>query len=480
MFSPTDSLLTDLHDIDNYKYYKSSDEEQEDDEYDEDGNYAGVYGTRRKQKAANKDSQIYGNVWDNNDEDGGRAQRRGNFSLRTTTAYNHNPNFYNLIGLGRKAEPKYTTGLNFVKKETIVNTADKETMVKAGIKSTPKPEVVEEAERKAKFKKLQNQAPVNFGKGGSKQAADEAQDGRRLKHEEQKYQRYGKGFKMMKMMGFTADQHIEIVHAVKREEGQGLGVKKERPISNKKVKWDDQRDGAKSKQNNEQKSTQPKQPPKPQDKDFLQFLMKTSKETAGIKTERRKQQDDDFTANNLLNKQRMFKDMKIIDETGGQAEALFLKNQNYGSIPGNSLAPLVDKFSRIRLNGYIIDTSMEDMRKGFLTADRVESKPVLTRRGRVLQKYNNQKELMKSQLLSCVNKKSYCDSLLVAMTKELETLNEAIQQDESSIQQLREYHESVKKIVSDAKDSNTLIDTFKKLYSTVRRNLEEGKRASRH
>mmetsp|Transcript_38941 Transcript_38941/g.44528 ORF Transcript_38941/g.44528 Transcript_38941/m.44528 type:complete len:83 (-) Transcript_38941:16-264(-) len=46
-----------------------------------------------------------------------------------------------------------------------------------------------------------------------------------LNKEEKKYEKYGKGFKMLKMMGFTADKHKEIVHVVKRDTGLGLGVK---------------------------------------------------------------------------------------------------------------------------------------------------------------------------------------------------------------------------------------------------------------
>lgn len=230
-----------------------------------------------------------------------------------------------------------TKGLNFVKKETIVNKATAQTMVKEAFK---KPESVEPSveQRKSKFKKQFNEMPVLFGKGGSKPEVDKSNHERVLKQEEKKYEKYGKGFKFMKMMGYTADQHQEIIHVVKRDEGQGLGIKKEKQVSFGKHK---NKHKKANKSEDEEAIDLPKKnsemppPQKPNDENFLKLLMKTNKEISGLRTKRRGEKSGGFSASDLMQSQRTFKDMKIIDETGGQAEAMFMKNSQYKTnIPG--------------------------------------------------------------------------------------------------------------------------------------------------
>ena len=180
-----------------------SSDEAEEDEYDVDGNYIGAHGTRRKRKRMTKEEQLYGDYWDVPQRD--RRNKRGKDS-----------SFNSQYASGSKSG-----GVSFVKKETIVNMSTSETMVKEGIQKKP------EAPSATTAAKLsQSQVPTSFGKGGTKKKQP-APEGKVLK-EEEKYQKYGKGFKMLKMMGFTADQHKEIVHVVKREDGLGLGVRKEK------------------------------------------------------------------------------------------------------------------------------------------------------------------------------------------------------------------------------------------------------------
>lgn len=241
--------------------------------------------------------------------------------------------------MGRKAGVNYNTGVSFVKKETIVNKSTKESMVKEAVK--PKVDA-EEEKRKEKFKAQMNQAPVKFGKGGSKKEADETKEQNKYN---QKYgglySKYGKGYKMMRMMGYTPDQHREIVHAVKREDNLGLGVKKEKHIHSKEQPphYEETKGEFKSGKDKKKKGVSFAEPAKPTDKDFLNFLMKTSKETSSIRKERKtNSENQEFSTKNLIQKQRMFKDMKIIDETGGQAETLFLsQHQKESGYQGNPL-----------------------------------------------------------------------------------------------------------------------------------------------
>jgi hypothetical protein len=310
--------------LDPKKYYKSSDDESaEDDGYDSQGDYIGTYGNKNKSKMQAKDDDLYGNVWSNN----GTGPRRG--KIRNFREFNKL-----CIGLGKKSVVDMSKGMSFVKKETIVNKVTAQTMVKEAINKT---ELLEPSveQRKFKFKKQMSEMPVLFGKGGSKPDVDKSQHERVLKQEEKKYEKYGKGFKFMKMMGYTADQHREIVHAVKRDEKQGLGIMKEKntTFEKKGKKGGNKKDDEAIKI--PKKNSDLPLPQKPSDENFLKLLMKSNKDISDIRSKNRGKQSEGFSASDLMNSQRTFKDMNIIDETGGQAEAMFMKNNQYKTdIPG--------------------------------------------------------------------------------------------------------------------------------------------------
>ena len=259
---------------------------------------------------------------------------------------------------------KSSGGLSFVKKETIVNMNTSETMVKEAIPKKEKPPTPTPAPASSVPK--DQSVPSSFGKSGFKKKQEPAA---KPAKEEEKYQKYGKGFKMLKMMGFTADQHKEIVHVVKREDGQGLGVKKERHMyfegKNKREDRENREDIEEEQRIEVER--QEIQRKKPTDSDFLQFLMKTSKETKEVK--RKKNVEDVSIDKEIINR----KSMKIIDETGGAGREMYLRNQEFMEDDYGKLNLRIfderDISDRRELINWCIANSMADMKKGFLQSD---------------------------------------------------------------------------------------------------------------
>ena len=65
-FDLNNSNLTESENLD---IYMDSSEEADEDEYDVDGNYVGVNGTKHKRKRMSKEEQLYGNYWNFNQRD---------------------------------------------------------------------------------------------------------------------------------------------------------------------------------------------------------------------------------------------------------------------------------------------------------------------------------------------------------------------------------------------------------------------------
>ena len=241
--------------------------------------------------------------------------------------------------------------MSFVKKDTIMFQKDKKAMVK----EVPK-DLKEVEARKSKFVKplstdIQS-VPVLFGKGGSKQDFEQTIEQKKQKKAEGKFKIYGeKALKMMKKLGFKANKgagkneqgRTDIIHVHKRQDGAGLGTIKEKPKTKEADYGDLDQEVTEDKPNSASdklpKSTV-KQSLQADDKNFLDFLMKTSKETSRqtIKRETKTTIEDES-----LNKtHRMIKDMKIIDETGGAYNNNFSTSGKFShSLPRSHKQPLI-------------------------------------------------------------------------------------------------------------------------------------------
>jgi hypothetical protein len=283
------------------------------------GNYTGIYGNRRPQQEEDKDDPIYANV--------SHKKKVGFYKVK-----------YQKFGKWTKGskEGKYSTGLKFVKKETLVNVATRETMVKEPYWKPQKKEDEEEKKRKDKFRR-DDGVPKEFGRGGSQAAVDEAAREQVLKKEERKYEKYGKGFKIMKKMGFTADLHKEIVHVFKRKDNLGLGVAKEKHARFAKHPTIHEYSDDEAKDDTKNKDLSKDQPEKPSDRDFLHFIINLNSTNDEMEVDLEGQEEDYQTS--FLHNQRVMKELNLIDETGGQADKLFTRQNR--NLPKGTSFPIV-------------------------------------------------------------------------------------------------------------------------------------------
>lgn len=339
------------------------------------------------------------------------------------------------------------------------------------VKEVPKEEKDTEI-RKSKFTKASEEPeskpdmPLLFGKGGSKQEVEENIQHKKMKKEEGKFKMYGKALKMMKNMGFKADKGVgkneqgqtDIIHVQKRKDNAGLGTVKERPLSMKESKdlnYDDKdpdQQDKPSKAEMLENMAKANQALKADDKNFLNFLLKTTKDTKQQKVKRTPV--DNFESNfnsEVTSKQRMMKSLNIIDESGGAFSNEFIAT-------GMVLNP----------NKFTLDKSMEDMRKGFLLSDRVDSKAEKSKRSKIISKYTSIKMNMKSMLQSSVNKKAYSTSQISTLENELKATKENIGLYESRLKRMEEFKTKVDALLKKtANNSYDLISNFKQFYLEI-------------
>ena len=184
--------------------------------------------------------------------------------------------------------------------------------------------------------------------------------------------------------------------------------------------------------------------------------MQTSQETKSQKKNNKKKEEEKVGS---YTTDRIKKDIKIIDETGGASAEIYLKSKEFQEDDyGKTFLYSASDFH------YSIANSMTDMNKGFLMADRLSPKKDLSKREKILQKYNSQMKNLKSQMQSCVNRKSYANSLLVTMDHEFETLTDSIKLEESSLLLLNNSLQAIKHIVESTWSSEDLINHFKEFY----------------
>ena len=108
------------------------------------------------------------------------------------------------------------------------------------------------------------------------------------------------------------------------------------------------------------------------------------------------------------------------------------------------------------------------MRKGFLYSDRVDSKADLSNRMKIANKYNSQKQRLKSMLQSSLNKKSYSTNSIKIMENELKMTHDSIEQNRKDLQKSEEFKSKLDAlIVKSYSNSLDLINEFKIFYLDI-------------